>query len=591
MALIIVAGDKGSPGVTTAAVALAAAWPRHAILAECDPHGGDLVYRLAAEQGGPLDPNTGLLSVAIAARRGFDARAIPQHLQRVHGGLDVLVGLGTAEQAGAVAGQWSRLARAFDQFAALPEGGDVIADCGRVGPSSPALELMPHAALVLLIARADAEQVAHVRDRANGLSQQLHGNQGASASIARPPIGVVLIAKHREAKRVAHQVGDLLSATAGGAEVLGVLAEDPEGAAALCGRVHARVDKSLLMRSARDLANSVATRYALLRQQPLAAAHTSGSAAQTPRASASGDGPAASPAAAQSYQYPSAHAAASSAAPPPSAAETTAPMLPIRDAYAPPVAPIYSAPQPRSTDQQSYQYSQRAQSQYGQQSAQSQPQHQSRYPQYTQQAQQAQESQQAQNPQYSQSAAQYYQAQAQPQDQPQAQAQPQAQPENQAQHQAQYQAQNHATYQAPAAGQTPATVTLTPKPQPQQSQPQQPQQPEPQSQPGPADVWPIQDAVPTAAASTATPAPESASAPRAEPQLEPQSQPEPSPEPAAAPEPASFAADPADPADPAETPAVPEPSSTSDPSVADLADAEPVSTVSTVSVHSGTVQP
>ena len=62
-----------------------------------------------------------------------------------------------------------------------------------------------------------------MRDRANGLSQQLHGNQGATASIARPPIGVVLIAKHREAKKVAHQVGDLLSATAGGAEVLGVL--------------------------------------------------------------------------------------------------------------------------------------------------------------------------------------------------------------------------------------------------------------------------------------------------------------------------------------------------------------------------------
>jgi hypothetical protein len=526
MALIIVAGDKGSPGVTTAAVALAAAWPRHAILAECDPHGGDLVYRLAAEQGGPLDPNTGLLSVAIAARRGFDARAIPQHLQRVHGGLDVLVGLGTAEQAAAVTGQWSRLARAFDQFAALPEGGDVIADCGRVGPSSPALELMPHAALVLLIARADAEQVAHVRDRANGLSQALHGNQGATASIARPPIGVVLIAKHREAKKVAHQVGDLLSATAGGAEVLGVLAEDPEGAAALCGRVHARVDKSLLMRSARDLANSVTARYALLRQQPpAAAAHTA-----PPRSSAPGAGPAASAAAAQSYQYPSAHAAASSAAPPPSAAETTAPMPPIRDAYAPPVAPIYSAPQPWSADQQSYQYSQRPQ--YGQQSA--QPQHQSRYPQYPQ------------------SAAHYYQDQAQPQ--------------------GQSQAQNHAAHQPPTAAQTPATVTLTPKLQPQQ--PQQPHQP--QSQPEPADGWPIRDAVPTTASAAASPA----SPPAPQPQLNL----EPEPAPAAhTPEPAISAEDPAE---PSAAPAAPDRSSTPDSDVADLADAAPVSTGS-----GGTVQP
>jgi hypothetical protein len=497
MALIIVAGDKGSPGVTTAAVALAAAWPRHAILAECDPHGGDLVYRLAAEHGGPLDPNTGLLSVAIAARRGFDADAIPQHLQRVHGGLDVLVGLGTAEQAGAVTGQWSRLARAFDQFATLPEGGDVIADCGRVGPSSPALELMPQAALVLLIARADAEQVAHVRDRANGLAQRLHGNQGAAASIARPPIGVVLIAKHREAKRVAHQVGDLLSATAGGAEVLGVLAEDPEGAAALSGRVHARVDKSLLMRSARDLANSVTARYALLRQEPPAPAPTRAPspAAQAPRAAAFASDSTPPPTPTQSYQYPSASSPAASTAPPPTAAETTAPMMPIRDAYTPPVAPIYSAPQPHSADQQSYQYSQR--SQYAQQpqstpqsaSQPAQPPHASRYPQhaqqYSQQAQQPQQAQQAQNTQYPQGATHYYQAQYQAP--------------------AAASASGQTAAAAPAASSEPASASPPTPLQPQsQTQPQpqlrQPfQQPSRQPQPASASAatWPVQDAVPT----------------------------------------------------------------------------------------------
>ena len=46
MALIAVAADKGAPGVTTASVALAAVWPRPVLLAECDPAGGDLVYRL-----------------------------------------------------------------------------------------------------------------------------------------------------------------------------------------------------------------------------------------------------------------------------------------------------------------------------------------------------------------------------------------------------------------------------------------------------------------------------------------------------------------------------------------------------------------
>jgi hypothetical protein len=265
MALIVVAGDKGSPGVTTSSVALAAAWPRRALVAECDPHGGDLVYRMAADHGGPLDPNRGLLSIAIAARRGFEAAALPEHVQRLTGGLEVLVGLGTAEQAAAVSGHWPQLGRCFDHYGAIPYGADVVADCGRVGPDSPTLELMPYAALVLLIARADAEQVAHVRDRVNGLSSRLHGNQGSSASVARPPIGVVLIAPPKDARRVASQVGELLSVTAGGGEVLGVIADDPDGAAALNGRGRARVDKSLLIRSARDVAMSVTRRYGLLR--------------------------------------------------------------------------------------------------------------------------------------------------------------------------------------------------------------------------------------------------------------------------------------------------------------------------------------
>ena len=263
MALIVVAADKGSPGVTTSAVALAASWPRRALVAECDPHGGDLVYRMVADHGGPLDPNRGMLSIAIAARRGFEAHALPEHVQRITGGLEVVVGLGTAEQAAAVTGHWPQLGRVFDHYAAIPYGADVIADCGRIGPDSPVLDLMPYAALVLLIARTDAEQVAHVRDRVNGLANRLHGNQGSSASVARPPIGVVLIAPPKDARRAASQVGELLSVTAGGGEVLGVIADDPDGAAALNGWGRARVDKSLLIRSARDVAQSVTRRYGL----------------------------------------------------------------------------------------------------------------------------------------------------------------------------------------------------------------------------------------------------------------------------------------------------------------------------------------
>ena len=57
--LIAVAADKGAPGVTTTAVALAAVWPRPVLLAECDPAGGDIVYRLPGEGGDRLDPRRG----------------------------------------------------------------------------------------------------------------------------------------------------------------------------------------------------------------------------------------------------------------------------------------------------------------------------------------------------------------------------------------------------------------------------------------------------------------------------------------------------------------------------------------------------
>src|SRR5258708_38668095 len=93
MALIAVAADKGSPGVTTSAVALAAVWPRPVLLAECDPAGGDIVYRLPGADGTRLDPRRGLLSLAVAARRGLQPSQVGGHAQKLHGGLYGVAGV------------------------------------------------------------------------------------------------------------------------------------------------------------------------------------------------------------------------------------------------------------------------------------------------------------------------------------------------------------------------------------------------------------------------------------------------------------------------------------------------------------------
>ncbi|GAA2132471.1 hypothetical protein [Streptomyces synnematoformans] len=258
MALIAVAADKGAPGVTTTAVALAAVWPRRALLAEADPAGGDLVYRSVGQNGNPLDPNTGMLSLGATARRGIAAEQLWDHAQPMSGGLDVIVGLGNSDQSAGLTRLWPTLGRAFAALAESPHGGaDVIADCGRVGAESGTLELFTHAALVLLVARALPEQIARVRDRASSLSARLHGTQRGAAALGTPLIGVLLIAEPSGAAKVAGQVNDMLTASQSGARVLGVVADDVAGAEQLAGRRRGRAERSMLVRSIRKVASDM----------------------------------------------------------------------------------------------------------------------------------------------------------------------------------------------------------------------------------------------------------------------------------------------------------------------------------------------
>ncbi len=257
MSLIVLASDKGSPGVTTTAVALAGVWPRRAILAECDPSGGDLVYRIPAESGAPLNPNVGMLSLATTARHGLSAHQLEQHLQRMHGGLELVTGLATGDQSAGLAGLWTALGRAFDS---LPDA-DVIADCGRVDASSPALDLMAGAALVILVARTSAEQIAHVRDRALSLLQRVGGGTATAGGGLGVPIGVILIVDPKQRARVTAQVDELLRSSGLPVKVIGTIADDPDGADLINGRGRGRLDRTLLIRSAREVAQDLSRMY------------------------------------------------------------------------------------------------------------------------------------------------------------------------------------------------------------------------------------------------------------------------------------------------------------------------------------------
>ena len=90
---------------TTARV-LASIWPSECILVDADPAGGDiaLLSRTAAHE--PLDPERGLLSLAVAARRGAEQAPVGPHLQVTDGGLDVLCGVNRPEQVAGMGPVW-----------------------------------------------------------------------------------------------------------------------------------------------------------------------------------------------------------------------------------------------------------------------------------------------------------------------------------------------------------------------------------------------------------------------------------------------------------------------------------------------------
>ena len=248
MALIAVAADKGAPGVTTTCVALAAVWPRPVLLAECDPAGGDLACRLPAAGGGHLDPGRGLLSLAVAGRRGLGPGQILEHTQKLSGGLDVLAGVVTAEQGAGLEPLWGPAGSALAQLPGL----DVIADCGRIGADGPPYDLFAYASAVVLVTRDTLGEVVRLRERVTAVTTALARRHRSST-----PVAVGVVAGHRRFHAALAEVRQALGPD-GAARVVGGLAYDPPSAEALRGEWGGRLNRSLLMRTARDLAGRLA---------------------------------------------------------------------------------------------------------------------------------------------------------------------------------------------------------------------------------------------------------------------------------------------------------------------------------------------
>jgi hypothetical protein len=247
VALIAIGADKGAPGVTTTAMALTAVWPRPILLAECDPSGGDLVYRFPSAVGGHLDPRRGVLSLGIAARRGMPAQQAWEHVQKMQGGMDLLAGVTNAEQGAGLNTLWGPIGRLL---AGLPQA-DVIADCGRVGVDGPVYDLLAEASLVLLISKAAIADVIRLRDRVTALS-------AATEQRRRPArIGVLVLADPKQLNSAIGEVQHVLDQAVGSAKVLGGLPDDPRGAQLFRDGQVGKLNKTLLVRAARGIAKQL----------------------------------------------------------------------------------------------------------------------------------------------------------------------------------------------------------------------------------------------------------------------------------------------------------------------------------------------
>ena len=179
MTAIALCSIKGSPGVTTLATLLAGSWPREsgrrAIVVEADPAGGDIAGRFGLAAG------VGWQSVRSAARRAGASVSLDEHLQRLPGGLDVLV-----------AGRGSDVPTADDPVT-LPLWSTVddtvnILDLGRVRPGSEVDGWMTACRLTLVVARGSAADLLHLRAHGEWLRTVTGGSVAAVVvGRTRPP--------------------------------------------------------------------------------------------------------------------------------------------------------------------------------------------------------------------------------------------------------------------------------------------------------------------------------------------------------------------------------------------------------------------
>ena len=165
MAIVPLVAAKGSVGVTTTALTLAAVWPEGRgapLVVECDPGGGDVAARFG------LGVIPGVVSLAAELERSGPAdpadcgNQVGGHTQELPGGLRILVAPTSPEE---MRLPLERLAEDLPRLAQAKA--DFMVDCGRLEASAmrqhtAVLRLIQRCGLVVVVVRPELAALQHL---------------------------------------------------------------------------------------------------------------------------------------------------------------------------------------------------------------------------------------------------------------------------------------------------------------------------------------------------------------------------------------------------------------------------------------------
>ncbi|MFE3452491.1 hypothetical protein ACFXJ8_26570 [Nonomuraea sp. NPDC059194] len=239
MALYTLMSPGDSPGVTTTALAVSYAWGGRALLAECDPKGGNVLQGFLTGRLGGI--HGGLLELAMAIAHNPNPAVLWEHVipldQDVREWL-LLPGIRDPRHAPQLDMAWDPIVDVLE--AATEDVVDVIADVGQIGRPDTPMKLVARTSLAVMLLRPTLRQITAAKPRLDALGRYVGTNV---------PVALGLIGQGDYSDK---QISQILY----GLPIIGRIPHDPRSASLLSDGKQSRrlIRINSLMRGAAKLA-------------------------------------------------------------------------------------------------------------------------------------------------------------------------------------------------------------------------------------------------------------------------------------------------------------------------------------------------